>query len=269
MRLLHRDRHRHDDTRTTADEPVADRSDDQIDRDDRYDPDDRFDGDHDRTEHRAERPEATAAMAAAPRERALERDTSVDSTVDEVETVRPVRIRERSWAFAPGQLVSLAAGALLVAIGAVALIRAGLGEPLSRPTVEVLGWTHTAWLGLVEIGVGALLMLVGASVWGKWMSVFLGAAMVVAGVIVRAEPGGIPEELGVEQAMGWPLIALGALVALAAMILPVWRTTTTNTRIIDLTADDRHADPDARVNERLVVERRDDEDAGRHFWSRR
>lgn len=53
------------------------------------------------------------------------------------------------------------------------------------------------------------------------------------------------------------------------MILPVWRTSTTNTHVIDLTAGDRRADPDAPINDEITVERRDADDSGRHFWSRR
>ena len=47
--------------------------------------------------------------------------------------------------------------------------------------------------------------------------------MMIAGVLIGAETGAMPEELGLEQDYGWMLVLLGALVALAAMVLPVWR----------------------------------------------
>jgi hypothetical protein len=132
-------------------------------------------------------------------------------------------IRERTWTFAPGQLVSLVVGVGLVALGLVAMIRAGIDGSFATPTVEVLGFTHTAWLGLAEVGTGVLLILAGTGAWGRVVSVIVGAAMVIAGVLIVAEPSGMPDELAVEKDFGWMLALFGALVALAAMVLPVWR----------------------------------------------
>jgi len=39
---------------------------------------------------------------------------------------------------------------------------------------------------------------------------------------VLAEPGQMPEELGLEEAYGWPLVILGGIAALAALVFPVW-----------------------------------------------
>jgi len=197
----------------------------------------------------------TAAHALAPDDRGTvtrdhdHHDDRARSTADPVDAddTTPVKIRERTSVFAPGQLVSLVAGGALVVVGAIALVRAGLDDPLGAPVVEVLGWTHTAWLGLAEIGVGVVLMLLGTGAWGRWLSVLVGAATVVAGVLVLVESDGLPEELGLERDYGWPLIGLGAVVALAAMALPVWRTTNTSVRTLDL---------------------RDDEQS-RKFWSRK
>ena len=152
----------------------------------------------------------------------VERDTTtvrdVDRTDDDTFT-----IRERTHTFAPGQLVSLAVGVGFVAFGLVAMIRAGIDGSFGNPVVDVLGFSHTAWLGLAEVGLGALLILAGTGAWGRPLSVLLGAAMVVAGVLVLAEPGEMPEELGLEKDYGWLLVLSGALVALCALILPVWR----------------------------------------------
>jgi hypothetical protein len=160
----------------------------------------------------------------------IERDR-VDQTV---EPVVASRTRQRSSMVAPGQIVSLIAGAGLITVGILALVRAELGGSLSTPVVEVLGYTHTAWLGIAEIGVGLLLLLAGASPAGRSVSVVLGAAMVIAGVIVQAEPGQMPEELGLEKAFGWPLIIVGAVVALAAIALPVWYSNRVDRQAIDL-----------------------------------
>ncbi len=164
----------------------------------------------------------------------VERDR-IDQTV---EPVVATRTRQRSSIVAPGQIVSLIAGAGLITVGILALIRAELGGSWSTPVVEVLGYTHTAWLGIAEIAVGLLLLLAGTSPGARAVSVLLGAAMVIAGVLVRAEPGQMPEELALEKAFGWPLIVVGAVVALAAIALPVWYTNRVDRDAIDL-RDDR------------------------------
>lgn len=140
-------------------------------------------------------------------------------------TERPVSTHtsERSWDFAPGQLVSLVVGVGVLVVGIIALIRAGVDGSLSAPLVEVGGYSHTAWLGIAEVGVGLLLVLAGTGAWGRGLSVLLGAASVVAGVLVLALPEEMPDELGLEKDFGWPLLILGGLVALAALVLPVWR----------------------------------------------
>ena len=132
-------------------------------------------------------------------------------------------IRERTSTFAPGQLVSLVIGVGFVAVGLVAMIRAGIDGSFGNPVVDVLGFSHTAWLGLAEVGLGVLLVLAGTGPWGRPLSVLLGAGMVVAGVLVLAEPAQMPDKLGLEKDYGWVLLLSGALVALCSLILPVWR----------------------------------------------
>ena len=82
--------------------------------------------------------------------------------------------------------------------------------------------THTAWLGIAEVGVGLFLVLAGLDARGRVASVLIGALAVIAGVLVLAEPGQMPDELGLEKAYGWPLIILGGIAAFAAMVFPVW-----------------------------------------------
>lgn len=157
-----------------------------------------------------------------------EADTPFDTTTaspDSPSTTDspPRTVRERTWTFTPSQVVSFIAGVGLVALGLVAMIRAGVDGDLSEPTVRVLTYTHTAWLGLLEIGVGTLLILAGMGARGRFVSITIGAALVIAGVLIRAEPSQMPDELGIEPSFGWAGIVLGAVVALAAMALPVWR----------------------------------------------
>jgi hypothetical protein len=160
--------------------------------------------------------------------------------------ITPSRTKERSWTFAPGQLVSLAVGVGFIAVGVIAMIRAGIDGSFETPVVDVLRFSHTAWLGLAEVGLGLLLVLAGTGAWGRPLSVLLGAAMLVAGVLVLAEPGQMPDELGLEKDYGWPLIGFGALVALAAMVLPVWRSHRVDHEELDVRDD--HVRPAHRAD---------------------
>lgn len=112
MRLLHRDRHRHEDPSPTAETEPIDRIDDDTTRveGDHLARDDRYDRDH-----LVERRDAPSTMPAAATDHdrtddhmAADRADRADraGVIDAADTVRPVRIRERSWAFAPGQLWS-------------------------------------------------------------------------------------------------------------------------------------------------------------------
>jgi hypothetical protein len=143
-------------------------------------------------------------------------------------------VRERRWEVAPGQIVSLIAGIGFVAVGLVAVLRAGFDGTLDAPVVQVLGFSHTAWLGLAEIGLGLLLMLAGTDFAGRSLSILLGTLMVIGGVLVNAVPEDLPEELGLEKAFGTPLIVVGAVVAIAALVLPAWRTQRVEREVIDL-----------------------------------
>jgi hypothetical protein len=212
MSLLHRT---HDRDRVD-DEHVADRSD--LDRDD--------------------------DTVVVPRHRDPEIVTDRDDRDDVV-------VRERTWTFAPGQLISLVVGIGLVALGVVAMTRAGIDGSFKTPVVEVLGFTHTAWLGLAEVGAGLLLILAGTGAWGRAVSVVVGSAMMIAGVLIGAETSAMPDELAVEEDFGWMLVLLGALVALAAMVLPVWRSRRVRRNGVDI--DDRR-DLDER---RELDDRRD------------
>ena len=122
-----------------------------------------------------------------------DRDPEIVERTDRDDVV----IRERTWTFAPGQLISLVVGVGFVALGIVAMVRAGIDGSFATPTVEVLGFTHTAWLGLAEVGTGVLLILAGTGAWGRPLSVLVGAAMMICGVLIGAATSSMPEELAV------------------------------------------------------------------------
>ena len=75
--------------------------------------------------------------------------------------LQPVRRVRRSWGLyrAWDSVVVGIIGTALLLIGLIALVRAGTDGPWDQPVVEVLGFTHTAILGIIEIAFGVCLLL--------------------------------------------------------------------------------------------------------------
>jgi hypothetical protein len=119
-----------------------------------------------------------------------------------------------------GQFVIMLAGAALLALGIVAVVRTDLNGSLSEPVADVLGFAHTPLLGLFEIGAGVLLLLAGLRPAGRWFAGLIGALLVVAGTLILAELAWTRDELGTEQSLGWVPIIIGGVVLLAAFVLP-------------------------------------------------
>lgn len=117
---------------------------------------------------------------------------------------------------------SIAAGILAVLMlvwGGVAMVRAGLGDDLRDPAVEVFGLSGNAVSGLAVAGLG-LLLLIAAVSRDRGPVVFLSIVIGIAAVIVAIEPNAGDEALGVETMLPL-LIAIGCgVVLLAALALP-------------------------------------------------
>ena len=138
---------------------------------------------------------------------------------------------ERGWS--PGQVLIALAGACALAIGIVALVRTGLRAPLSEPVAPVLGWDHTAMLGLIEVGAGAVLLLTSLRPGLRWIGGLCGLAMIAGGVFIVADLDSdverwIADELAAEQTFGWVAIATGAVAVLGALVPRVRRRVSTS-----------------------------------------
>lgn len=137
--------------------------------------------------------------------------------------VTPVAAQEvrttYAGSFTPDVIIAGAVGLVALIIGLLVIVRAGLASPLSQPVVKVLGFTHTATLGLVEIAVG-LFLLLAASTRSRSMAAFAGLAMVVGGVVGVAQYQSFADSLALERGWAWVVLIAGAVVALAALLLP-------------------------------------------------
>ena len=140
----------------------------------------------------------------------------------EVVVERPAR--RRGFAVTPSQVVSAVVGVVLVAFGIFAVARAGLDGPLDDPRVDVLGLSHTALIGLIEIGVGAVLILCAFGYATRVLSGLIWLGLLAAGLVLLAEPGDLVTELNTESQLGWLGVITGGVLVLAALLAPRPRT---------------------------------------------
>jgi hypothetical protein len=140
--------------------------------------------------------------------------TSATPTPTSITTDAPVGRRQYTW----GQVLIVLAGAtaLVFGIGAVGL--GGLAGPVTAPVVDVFSFDHTPLLGLIEIAVGAVLVLTGLVRGGRWIAGPVGVATVVGGALVIAELEWVQTELAAQQRFGWVPVIVGTVAYLGAMV---------------------------------------------------
>ena len=143
--------------------------------------------------------------------------------VVEREVAQPIAVAERRTVthrrFDPSAALTVIAGVVLAVIGAVAMARAGLSGPLDEPVVDVLGVTHTAILGIIELAMGLLLVLAGLSRDRGtilFTTILFGAAALVAAI----EPTVGGGALAIERSWAIVLVVGFAFLALVAAVAP-------------------------------------------------
>jgi hypothetical protein len=149
------------------------------------------------------------------------------ATVVEREVVTPGGVASRRVVshrrFDPAATLTVIGGIVLAVIGAVAMARAGLSGPLDQPVVQVAGATHTAILGMIELGMGIVLVWAGLSRDRGAMlftTILFGAAALVAAIEPRVGGGA----LAIERSWAVVLVIGFALLALVAALAPtIWR----------------------------------------------
>jgi hypothetical protein len=118
-----------------------------------------------------------------------------------------------------------AASVVLIILGAVAIARSDLDEPLAEPVVEVAGFAHNAVLGIVELVAGVLLLLAAISRSRGailLMSIVIGVAAVIALIEPRVGGDSVPIERGFAAIVA---IVAGVVLASALLTPSVNRTT--------------------------------------------
>jgi hypothetical protein len=135
------------------------------------------------------------------------------------------RATTRRWAF--DSVICGIIGVAFAIVGLIAMSRAGMDAPLSDPAVEVLGFGHTALLGLIEVGVGVAL-LIAAAMASRGAAIFLGTVLGIASFVAAIEAERLDDRLGVESGFAWLSFIMAIVIVVTAMLVPrvTSRTTT-------------------------------------------
>jgi hypothetical protein len=90
---------------------------------------------------------------------------------------------------------------------------------MSDPVVNVVGFTHTTTLGLIEIVIGAALLLSGATR-SRSGEIFFGTLLGIGGFVGAVQSDSFDTSLALESSMAWLAVAIAVAVVLAALLLP-------------------------------------------------
>lgn len=127
---------------------------------------------------------------------------------------------------APDAIIAALIGLVLLVVGLIAITRGGFDGPMSAPVVKVLGFTHTTTLGLLEIGIGLLLLIAGATR-SRGGELFFGSVLGIAGFVGAVQTSSFEKSLALESSMAWLSVIAGVVVALSALLMPRFTNRTT------------------------------------------
>jgi hypothetical protein len=139
-----------------------------------------------------------------------------------VERVEGHRVIEHApWS--PAQAIVLAAGLVLVVIGGIALARTGLHfNHIPGTHAQAAGLRHTSLSAVIELGVGVVLLGVGAVPGAaRGPMTFFGVVLLGAGTVIAIQPSSFRKWFGYDAGNGVFIAIIGGVLLLAAMVSPV------------------------------------------------
>jgi hypothetical protein len=166
--------------------------------------------------------------------RPVERREAVAAT--DVKRPEPVERREHveqperdlvEYRWSPGSALVVLAGAALAVVGIVALIRTEIDSTWYQPVEQVAGIDHTPLLAAIEVGVGALLVILGLAGRRILTALVCVLAAIAAGV-AAVDPAEVARELAIERSWAIALAAGAAVLAVVSMM--PWSTRTVERR---------------------------------------
>lgn len=116
-------------------------------------------------------------------------------------------------------------GLALTVFGLVAATRAGFDGPMTDPVIEVLGFTHTVTLGLIEAALGVCLLLCAATT-SRAASIFFGVVLGIGAFVAAVQVESFDKSLAIESSLAWLLVVAALIVVAASVLVPRMVTTT-------------------------------------------
>ncbi len=129
--------------------------------------------------------------------------------------------------FAPDALIASLVGLVLLVMGLIAIIRGGFDGPMAEPIIKVLGFTHTTTLGLIDVAIGACLLVSGATS-SRSGELFFGGVLGIAAFIGAVQTTSFHTSLALESSMAWIATIAGIVVVAAALLLPRYAKSSTS-----------------------------------------
>ncbi len=121
--------------------------------------------------------------------------------------------------FALDSVVVGLVGLAFLLVGLIAMTRAGFDGPMNDPVVDVLGFTHTATLGMIEAGIGLCLLLCAATM-SRGASVFFGLVLGVGGFVGAVQTDSFKDSLALESSLAWLAVLGGIIVVAVSLLVP-------------------------------------------------
>jgi len=127
--------------------------------------------------------------------------------------------RSSQQRFALDSVIVGVVGLALTIVGLLAVTRAGVHGPMDDPVVKVIGFTHTATLGLIEAGMGLVLLICAAST-SRAASIFFGLVLGVGALIGALQTDSFDRSLALESGLAWLAVIAAVVVVLASFLVP-------------------------------------------------
>ncbi len=139
----------------------------------------------------------------------------------QLQPMQPVRRVRTSWGLyrAWDSIVVGVIGTALLLIGLIALVRAGTDGPWDQPVVEVLGFTHTAILGIIEIAFGVCLLLSAVTL-SRAGATFFGALLGIGAFVGAVQTESFERTLALESSFAWWLVFAAIVILVVSAIVP-------------------------------------------------
>src|SRR5436190_13251397 len=161
-------------------------------------------------------------MSYQPDPRYVEADTTpvepvvARPVVEEVVTrpaVAEQRVATTGRSYAPDSFIVGLIGLALLVVGLIAMVRAGFDGPMDDPVVKVIGFTHTATLGIIEAAIG-LMLLICAALRSRGGAIFFGLVLGVGGIVGAVQTDSFRRSLALQSGLAWIAVVAGAVVVL-------------------------------------------------------